>query len=679
MRKEKNMRKIIKGISTLNPVDVEKDYLMFTVDYAISHGFDHYQLIGPIHDGVKGNIDGMTFAKKYSQFNGEKDAEYVNYCLKVVNEALEKLAAAGIKSYMWHHELDLPSGFNEAYPEALNDYGDVEVTHPLVKDYLENKITDFFDSYPKMDGIILTLHETKVPLLKLKNQKLDKIGRVKYVTEILYNTCKSLDKELIVRPFASIEEDYEMMTKAYEEISRDLIIMDKWTQFDWSLCLPSNKFYSKIKKNPLFVETDIFGEFFGKGRLPLMLREHIISKFSYCEKFSPIGYVSRVDRAGKDPFGEVNEVNLDIMHAVMNGDNVDERIDVFFKNKYGAAGSAVREIMEPTEDILKKIIYLKGYYYSQLSLFPCLNHSKNHFYFEMMKDNFTLASGEWFIPIGWERGTLDGVLAEKASAVKESEELLSKLVLLEGQLSADDYKNLYTKFKNLELTAKIWAALTDVYYNYAKFFELSDGAYEIRFKSAVSKLSELNELGKRELGDDFYCISGNALDGNGKFELIPGFVKDVLESFEAELDASNSIAADMPYDYVICGGGAEGHSLMKEVNFSDTLIREGELCRIPGNSRGAEWSKINAHGWFSYELSVKPGTENKVEIKLGSFTDTLDVKITLGEECFELRETISGKRTVVLPYIAKKESFVRIRFDKISPNTPCIYSIKVKN
>ena len=134
------MRSIIKGISTLNPVDVEKEYLDYTVDYAIEHGFDHYQLIGPIHDGVRGNIDGMTFFKKYGRFNSEKDEEYVRYCMEVVNPALEKLSKAGVKSYMWHHELELALGFNEAFPEALNDYGDIEVTHPLVKDYLENKI-----------------------------------------------------------------------------------------------------------------------------------------------------------------------------------------------------------------------------------------------------------------------------------------------------------------------------------------------------------------------------------------------------------------------------------------------------------------------------------------------------------------------------------------------------------
>jgi hypothetical protein len=121
----------------------------------------------------------MTYYRKYAQFNEVKDKAYVDYCLQTTNEVLDKLAAAGIKLYMWHHELELPVGFEEAYPETLNADGDIEVSHPLVKDFLENKLEDFFFAYPKMDGIVLTLHETRIPLLKLKNQKLGKIERVK--------------------------------------------------------------------------------------------------------------------------------------------------------------------------------------------------------------------------------------------------------------------------------------------------------------------------------------------------------------------------------------------------------------------------------------------------------------------------------------------------------------------
>ena len=290
-------KEMIKGLSICHPTDMDKSYLLNAVEYAEKMGFDHIQICGPIHDGVKGNIDGMTAYRKYSQFDCTKDAAYITLCMDAVNAACERASRVGIKMYQWHHELDLPDGFQQAFPEVLNSFGDVEVTHPKIKDFLENKIRDFFAAYPLMDGIVLTLHETKVPLLKLKDQKLGKVERVKYVTQILFETCKALGKELIVRPFASIEEDYVLMTQAYEQISPDMPVMDKWTQFDWSLTLPNNAFYHKIKKNPLMVEADIFGEYFGRGRLPLLLKEHITEKVDYCQGFRPTGYAARIDSA----------------------------------------------------------------------------------------------------------------------------------------------------------------------------------------------------------------------------------------------------------------------------------------------------------------------------------------------------------------------------------------------
>ena len=121
----------------------------------------------------------------------------------------------------------------------------------------------------------------------------------------------------------------------------------------------------------------------------------------------------------------------------------------------------------------------------------------------------------------------------------------------------------------------------------------------------------------------------------------------------------------------------EGHKLQKEVNFSDTLVKDGALCRIPGNRNGMEWSSINAHGWFSYELRVRPQRENLIHVLMGSVGDRLDVKITIGDEQFVIREEINGKREIVLPYMAKEEEIVRIRFDKVSGHTPCVYTIKV--
>ena len=670
-------KQIIKGIAVCNPVDIDKDYLLFTVDYAAEMGFNHMQIVGPIHDAVKGNVDGMTLYRKYSMFNDEKDLPYVKHAVEAVNEACVKTISHGIKTYVWHHELELPSAFKEVYPEVLNNCGDIEVTHPLVKDFLEHKIIDFFYAYPNIDGIILTLHETKIPLLKLKDQKLGKIERVKYVTQILFDTCKGLGKELIVRPFASLEEDYVMMAKAYEEISTDLLVMDKWTQFDWSLTMPHNAFYHKIKNNPLFVEGDIFGEFFGKGRLPLMLKEHIAGKFNYCEDFSPRGYVARIDRTGQDPFGDVNEVNIHIMHAHLNQKDVNKEIDAFFREKYPVAWAEVRALMEQTEAVLKKIFYAKGYYFTELSLFPGLNHCKNHYYFEMMRENCDIASNEWYIPRDWERGTLEDLLAEKETAASEAAELLECLTELKDRLAEEEYDKLWVKFCNLKLVAEIWLVLNRTFMDYAKYFETRDDKYVDTLEENITKLLDVNRYGAELLGDKFYLLSISEYFTSGGS--IEAFAEEIRESFRLEREAVERIEQEKVLDYVICGGAMEGHRLQKEVNFSDTFVRDGALCRIPGNKRGMEWSSINAHGWFSYEVKVKPYHENAFEILMDSSDEELEVGIIIGENEYLIHKKIVGRTPILISYTENQgNTSARIHFNKVSSYTPFVYEIKVK-
>ncbi len=667
---------MLKGISFCNPVDIDEEYLMSTIEYAHEKGFDHLQVIGPIHDYIKGNLEGITPYRKYSQFNDEADEAYREFNLRVLNEACKKASGYGMKTYMWHHELAMPNRFKEEYPEILNDSGDVEITHPLVKDFLEHKIGDFFHAYPYFDGIILTLHETQIPLLKLKNQKLGKIERVKYVTQILFDSCKALGKELIVRPFASLEEDYEMMTAAYESISTDLIIMDKWTQFDWSLTSPHNAFFSKIKKNPLLVEADIFGEFFGKGRLPLMLKDHIREKFAYCGLHTPAGYVARIDRNGEIPFGDVNEVNLDIYHSTINDLPVDDAIDAFFDKKYPGVGREVKELMLPTEEILKKTIYTNSYYFSELSHFPTLNHSKNHFYFEMMTKNYAIASNEWFIPRNWNRGPIDGLIAEKESAKAQAAELFQKLQSLKERISPEEYQKLWLKFYNLKLVTAAWTELLKVFVNYAGYFDRGDVSCETELRKALQNLLDIEKEGVENLPDKFYCLFST--DKLGTCNISP-FVEEVRACFEAEKQYASTLGADKSLlDSIVCGGAMEGHKLQKEVNFSDTLMRDGLPCRIPDNRAGMEWSRITAHGWFSYEVKVTSNADNTICMVMDGYGGQLDVKIIIGEEEHVLSEAVSGKKEFRFNYLETAgKNTVRIRVEKTTGNVPCIFTISV--
>jgi len=674
------MAKRIKGMSMCNPVDLERDYLIYTAEYAIKKGYTHFEMIGPTHHPIKGNIDGMMYYRKYSQFNKTKDHAYVEYCEKLVNEVCDMLAPHGIKTYYWHHELEIPYEFDEEYPEIHNIDGDVEVTHPLIKDFLENKILDFFHMYPKMDGIVLTLHETRIPLLKLKNQKLGKIERVKYVTEILYNACKKLGKELIVRPFASMAADYDDFIAAYEQISPELIVCDKWTQFDWSLTMPHNEFFNKIKKNPLMVETDIFGEYFGKGFLPLMLKDHIISKHAYCEGFEPRGYVSRIDRGGFIPFGTPNEVNLEIMNAVEDGRDVDEAIDAFFAEKYGECGPEVRALMEDTEEIQIMMFYIDKVEFSMLSVFPSLSYLKTAQKVEMLRDERDLDETAWYIPKNFVRPPLEELMAVKRDAVVRSEKKLADLEALRGRLPENVFYSLYMRFWNLYYAARLWEQLTFVCIGLAMFFERKDVSYEEMVRAAFEELKKIDSEGKERLGEEYYANAlGKKSDDNPPKNVVLRFIDDITKAFDLELEKLKELEAKKLVDYVIAGGFSERHGLRKEINFSSSHTFDDGVCRLAGSSRGKAWSVVKAHGWFSYNVNVKPNAENLFTIVAKGSDGHLDLSVDIDGEKTVIRECAEGKVEFTVRYTENKgKDKVVIRFDRVSEHSPYVYTIEVR-
>jgi len=455
--------------------------------------------------------------------------------------------------------------------------------------------------------------------------------------------------------------------------------MDKWTQFDWSLTMPHNRFFRKITGNPLMVEADIFGEFFGKGRLPLMLKEHITKRFSFCEQYAPTGYCSRIDRGGFSAFGTVNEVNLHIMKAVLNGYDLEATLSGFFAANYGAAGEKVKAAMEKTEGIVRKMLFANGYYYSELSWFPALNHCKNHFYFELMREQYEIASNEWFVPVNYERGSVQNIFDDLADARAEAELALKEIEALKDMLTEEKYQQLWIDFQNLLFASKCWEHMAQVFFHYVRFFDEKKECHEDALYAALRALEQLDKEGRAALGDDFYCRFCDVHAQRQKGQNIASFVAEVTASFVYEKRARAALDAKNLTDYVLCGSGCEGHALQKEVNFSDTLLIDGELVRIPGNRAGMDWSTITAHGWFSYRMKVKKGEINRITIIAGSTTDLLKMKLTIGTQEHLIEQPNVGKNTIEFAYTAREdEEFVTIKFDKISVNMPLIYTVCIQ-
>lgn len=670
------MNKPIKGISVCHPVAVKEEYLIRCANYAIEHGFTYFEIGGPMHNPVKGNCDGMMLYRKYAQFNEGKDLKYVEYCQQAVNRVLDLLSEHGIKSYFWHHELEVPLGFDEAYPEIRNADGDVEVTHPRIRDFLEQKIEDFFYTYPKMDGLVLTLHETRIPLLKLKNQKLDKVERVKYVTEILYSTCKRLGKELIVRPFASIAADYDDFMNAYERVSPDLVVYDKWTKFDWSLIAPHNPFLARIKNNPLMVEGDIFGEYFGIGYLPILLKDHIKKKVEYCLQFNPRGFACRIDRFGHDPFGTPNEANLVALDAALDGRDVDEAVRAFFKQEYGEYAETVLRAMEGTEEIQIKAMHAQGFYnIHALSYFPAPGTMRwQHRYF---RDDYKPKPGTWQELAGFPGMNHEQVMADKEEAIRLSEEKLALIRTLEGKLEPEKYYSLYMRFLNQVLVARVWKQVARIYSGLARYFEYASQPHLEQVYSAMEELKRIDDEGYAALGADYYC-EANSNYREGRRSKLQYLESELKHQIEMEVQTIEELRAQNLCDFVVAGGFSEEHNIKNEPNFSSAVCLPEGICRSAGSTKGKKWSVLKAHGWISYDLKVRPGVENTLVVSGKGEEEHLRFDLALdGEQV--ARVSLDGEGFVEYTHKfipAPGVEQVTVRIDRNSEYMPFIHTIK---
>ena len=151
-----------------------------------------------------------------------------------------------------------------------------------------------------------------------------------------------------------------------------------------------------------------------------------------------------------------------------------------------------------------------------------------------------------------------------------------------------------------------------------------------------------------------------------------------MECFKIEKETFTSIQSLYAYDYVICGGGTEGHSIQKEVNFSDTLIHNNKLCRIAGSLLGADFTRVNAHGWFGYTLKIRPNSKNTIRIHLGSLSTQIDLFIRYGDQKQKVHFNKQEEEMTLTYNDTKNEDTVYIEFSRISSHTPCVYSIIVE-
>ena len=234
---------------------------------------------------------------------------------------------------------------------------------------------------------------------------------------------------------------------------------------------------------------------------------------------------------------------------------------------------------------------------------------------------------------------------------------------------------------NMNVAARLWEQLTLCCIGLARFFDTKENKYVSDVKAAMARLIEIDNEGYATLGEEYYCYAlGVATPTKPTRSNVPFFVEQVTRAFELEVAEIKRLEKQGLTDYVVCGGFNERHSMKKEINFSSSHAFPDGMCRLAGSARGKAWSVIKAHGWFSYEVAVKPNEENTIIISAkGWDSDKVELSVTVGGEKNVFR-TVSDKKTdFVIKYNeASGSDKVTVRIDRITENMPVVYTIVVK-
>ena len=209
-----------------------------------------------------------------------------------------------------------------------------------------------------------------------------------------------------------------------------------------------------------------------------------------------------------------------------------------------------------------------------------------------------------------------------------------------------------------------------------KTSDLFDGV-----KAAMIRLKEIDDEGFALLGEEYYCYAlGRTNAAKTTRSNVPFFITQVTKTFELEVAEIERLERKGLTDYVVAGGFNERHNMKKEINFSSSHTFDDGICRLAGSSRGKKWSVVKAHGWFSYDLKVKPNAENTITVTAkGWDSDHVDLSVTVGDEKTVFRKIADGKVECAVKYNETKgDDKVTVRFDRITEFAPVVYTVEVE-
>jgi len=561
------------GFSTCHAYPTEEKFIHWTKERLSHINYNRFEVCHERCSGENalGSIDDYIKYPLLSDLNDDK--WYApEQALKMRKQFME-LKAEGKEIAFWSHELAAPETILHKYPELATEKGDLNLSHPLLTEWLQSKYNEFFKVIPEIDLIVLVMTEVNFAVAHRFDNQWSQSDCIYWLIETIYNVCRKNGKKLIVRPFSAIVEDYNATQQALKRLPDDIEIMVKSDPFDWNPFLDLNPVLLQYPPERVTVEFDLGSEYFGRGLFPVIYPDYLKKRLDYIKSIGIKSVIGRVDRKGVSALDREGRINVDYFFnyatdSISNSNQfLTENVQKYYKTSNPAK---LAELFIEAFEVTKKTLYIDG----QLlwhRLYGDIANAQQTLIFEILRPEQSLAHGidEWHILHQKTTMTLKQVRDEKTMAVKMAKIVYKQIIEL-----APDEKELHQQAARMLAVAEIYHDTVIAMQEY--LLTLNDLTHRKLFDTAVENLIKTAKKTLSMSDDNMQKIGQMAEENAEKMQKLLNEEIKVYSQLPDRMQADKQNIIDI----IAVAYPGEGHKIRKFTHGSKCITDDGKTCRL---------------------------------------------------------------------------------------------------
>lgn len=474
------------------PIEEISAIVRRTIHEAPRYGVNTLQLMGRAGEG---GID-VSWLIEYDKLP-RLHRRRIGYGVPRRIEEIRALAAEahryGLDFLIWDHELVFPDHMLEAYPELRGVDYPICFSHPVVFEFLDAKLEEFFRRLPEVDGLTLTFAETRgYNILEHGGCRCRRCSRtsteekLRHVAMAVYEACRKRGRRMEIRSYNQKPEHARLMRKALAGFPADAPVVTKNTVVDFrGTEYPDDPMLGAFPAQPQSIELTACPEGSGYGYLPALLGDFYRAKIGGVaveRKLS--GVALRTDyhlqyghatffNPGPPAltFDGPNEFNVYAASRLMWDPTarMEAMWETWSRTRYGEeAAPAVAKALARTAAITQGIFFVKGFsLLTHLNMVPHVDtidaELERSYLTEYFPDNaqYRRVQGELSRPT---EETIAELLAEKDAAERMARQSREEIERVRAALDPARYGQLAAGLRRAENAARLWRRIAEAYF-----------------------------------------------------------------------------------------------------------------------------------------------------------------------------------------------------------------------